>query len=280
MKQQRMERAAFEGIELEYEVRGAGDPVLLIHPGHFADWFTPLLDEPALTDHYRVLMYHRVGCAGSSHIAGPVSLAQHAAHCRSLMRYLGIERAHVVGHSSSGNVALQLALDAPDAVHSLAILEPALYSVPSAETSRRFVGSAVQLYRAGDKAAAIDTFLQGVCGPDYRAVLDQVLPGAFDQHVADADTFFGHEMPALQQWVFTQEEAKRIIQPVLAVVGARSLAFDPIWGERQQLLLDWLPNVEPFVLPDATHLLQIENPRGMADGLVAFFARHPLLASS
>jgi pimeloyl-ACP methyl ester carboxylesterase len=280
MKQQHMERAALEGIELEYEVWGAGEPVVLIHPGHFADWFAPLLDEPALTDHYCVLRYHRVGCAGSSHITGPVSLAQHAAHCRSLMRHLGSARAHVVGHSSSGNVALQLALDAPGAVHSLAILEPALYSVPSVETSRRFVGAAVQLHRAGDKAGAIDTFLRGVCGPGYRAVLDQALPDAFDQHVADADTFFGQEMPALQQWVFTQEDAKRIIQPALAVVGTRSLELDPIWGERHQLLLDWLPNVESFVLPDATHLLQIENPRGMAEGLAAFFARHPLLGSS
>jgi pimeloyl-ACP methyl ester carboxylesterase len=253
---------------------------VLIHPGHFAYWFMPLLAEPALTDHHRVLSYHRVGCVGSSHIAGLVSFAQQAAHCRSLMYHLGIERAHVVGHSSSGNIALQLALDAPDAVHSLALLEPALMSVPSAPTSRVFVGTAIQLYRAGDKAGAVDTFLQGTCGPGYRAVLDQALPGAFAQHVADADTFFGQELPALQQWSFTQEDARRITQPVLAVTGAKSRVLDRIWEERQELLLAWLPNVEPFVLPDATHLLQVQNPRGMAEGLAAFFARHPLSASS
>jgi len=280
MKPRRMDRAALKDVELEYEVRGVGEPVVLIHPGHFADWFTPLLDEPALRDHYRVLWYHRVGCVGSSHIAGAVSLAQHAAHCWSLMRYVGIERAHVVGHSSSGNVALQLALDAPNAVHSLAILEPALYAVPSTQTSRAFVGTAVQLYRAGDKAGAVDTFLRGVCGPGYRAVLDQALPGAFEQHVADADTFFGQELPALQQWSFTREDARRITQPVLAVIGAKSPELDRIWVERQELLLSWLPNVTPFVLPDATHLLQVQNPRGMAEGLAAFFARHLLSASS
>jgi pimeloyl-ACP methyl ester carboxylesterase len=270
MKLRRMERAALQDVELEYEVRGTGAPVVLIHPGHFADWFTPLLDEPALRDHYRLLWYHRVGCAGSSHIAGAVSLAQHAAHCRSLMHYVGIERAHVVGHSSSGNVALQLALDAPDAVHSLALLEPALYAVPSAQTSRAFVGAAIHRYRTGDKAGAVDTFLRGVCGPGYRAVLDRALPGAFAQHVADADTFFGQELPALQQWSFTREEARRIAQPVLAVIGAKSQELDRIWGERQELLLSWLPNVTPFVLPDATHLLQVQNPRGMAEGLAAF----------
>jgi pimeloyl-ACP methyl ester carboxylesterase len=273
-----MDRARLEGIELEYEIQGAGEPVVLIHPGHFADWFAPLLDEPALTDRHRVLRYHRVGCAGSSHVAGPISLAQHAAHCGSLMRHLGIARAHVVGHSSSGNVALQLALDAPAAVHSLAILEPALFSVPSAQTSRAFVGTAVQLYRAGDKAGAIDTFLRGVCGPGYRAALDRALPGAFDQHVTDADTFFGQELPALQQWSFTRDHARRIAQPVLAVIGATSREQDPIWMERQELLLSWLPNVEPFVLPAATHLLQVQNPRGMAEGLAAFFARHPIVS--
>ena len=280
MTQRRIDRAALQGVELEYEVRGAGEPVVLIHPGHFAEWFAPVLDEPALTNRYRVLTYHRVGCAGSSPIAGPVSFAQQAAHCRSLMRHLGIERGHIVGHSSSGNIALQLALDTPDAVHSLALLEPALMSVPSAQTSRAFLGNAVQLYRAGDKAGAIDTFLRGVCGPGYRAVLDQALPGAFDQHMADADTFFGQELPALQQWSFTREDARRIAQPVLAVIGAKSQELDPIWGERQELLLSWLPNVEPFVLADATHLLQVQNPRGMAEGLAAFFARHPLSASS
>lgn len=280
MKQRRMDRAALEGIELEYEIRGAGEPVVLIHPGHFADWFAPLLGEPALTEHYRVLSYHRVGCVGSSSIGGPVSFAQQAAHCRSLMRHLRIERAHVVGHSSSGNIALQLALDAPDAVHSLALLEPALMAVPSAQTSRAFVGTAMQLYRAGDKAGAIDTFLLGTCGPGYRAVLDQALPDAFDQHVADAGTFFGHELPALQQWSFTRDDARRITQPVLAVTGAKSQELDRIWEERQALLLAWLPNVEAFVLPAATHLLQVQNPRGMAEGLAAFFARHPLPASS
>ena len=278
MRWREMDRATLEGIELEFDIRGNGEPVVMIHPGHFADWFLPLLAEPVLADHYRLLTYHRVGCAGSSPVAGPVSLAQQGAHCRALLRYLGIERAHVVGHSSSANIALQLALDAPEVVHSLAVLEPALYSVPSARTSR-VAEAALQLYHAGDKAGAMDTFLRAVCGPDYRNVLERALPGAFDQHVADADTFFSAEIPAMRQWSFTQDDARRIRQPVLAVVGARSLELSPVWNERQQQLLSWLPDVEPFVLPAATHLLQVENPQGMAAGLAAFLARPPLSAS-
>ena len=272
-----MDRAVLADVELEYEVLGAGEPIVLIHPGIYADWFAPLVGESSLTTRYQLVRYHRAGCAGSSRIVGEAGLEHHAAHCRSLLRFLGISRAHIVGQSSSGNLALQLALSSPDLVQSLAVLEPALYSVPSVQTSRAFVGVAVQRYRAGDRAQAIDGFLRGVCGPDYRTVLDRSLPGAFDQHVVDADTFFEQELPALQRWLFRREDAGRIGQPVLAVVSAGSLKLDPIWGERHQLLLDWLPNVESFVLPNATHLLQVENPSGMAQALAGFFARHPLL---
>ena len=271
-----MERATLGDIELEYEMRGSGEPVVLIHPGHFADWFRPLFSEPLLVDRYRLLTYHRVGCAGSSPVREPVSLAQQGEHCRLLLRSLGIERAHVVGHSSSGNIALQMALDAPDVIHSLGVLEPALYSAPSARTPRAFIETAIQLYRNGDNAGAIDTFLRGLCGPGYREVLDRSLPGAFDQHVTDARTFFEVELPAMRQWSFTKEDARRIVQPALAVVGAGSLELSDVWGERQELLLSWLPNVEPFVLPEATHLLQVQNPQGMAAGLAAFFGRHPI----
>ena len=90
---------------------------------------------------------------------------------------------------------------------------------------------------------------------------------------ADADAFFGQELPALQQWSFTREDASRIMQPVLAVLGENTR---PTFHERRELLLSWLPNVEPFDLPDARHLLHVENPDGMAEALAAFFALHPL----
>jgi pimeloyl-ACP methyl ester carboxylesterase len=64
---------------------------------------------------------------------------------------------------------------------------------------------------------------------------------------------------------------------VLAVVGEQSA---PTFPERRELLLSWLPNVETFELPGATHLLHVQNPRGMAEGLASFFARHPFAASA
>jgi pimeloyl-ACP methyl ester carboxylesterase len=120
-----MKRAAVDGLELEYGLRGSGEPVVLIHWGVSATWAEPLHEEPALADSYRLLSYHRAGFGSSSQIEGPVTMADHAEHCRLIMRHLGIERAHIVGHSSSVAVALQLALDAPEVVHTLVLMDAA-----------------------------------------------------------------------------------------------------------------------------------------------------------
>jgi 3-oxoadipate enol-lactonase len=274
-----VDRATVAGVELAYELRGSGDPVVLIHWGVSATWAEPLLSAPALADHHRLLSYHRTGFGGSSRSEGAISMADHAEHCRLLMRELGIERAHVVGHSSSAVIALQLALDAPDAAHTLALLEPAR-PAPQTEAQAAFrrdvAAAAVERFRAGDTIGAVATWAAGVFGPDYRALLERALPAAFEQCVADADAFFTQELPALQGWSFTQEEASRITQPVLGVLGENT---DRSFVERMELLRSWLPTVEPFQLPGATHLLHLQNPNGMAEALASFWDRHPVSAT-
>lgn len=114
----RMKRAALDGVELEYEIRGAGEPIVLVHHGAGADWFDPLLEERVLSARYRLVRYHRAGYAGSSRLVPPLTFAQEARNFRALMHHLGLERVHVVGHSASACIALQIALDASDSVHS------------------------------------------------------------------------------------------------------------------------------------------------------------------
>ena len=74
-----MERAVVNGVELEYEVRGSGEPVLLIGGSHVANAFAPLLAEPALASQYQLIVYQRRGLAGSTHTPPPVSIADQSA---------------------------------------------------------------------------------------------------------------------------------------------------------------------------------------------------------
>ncbi len=114
------------GVELEYTMQGSGEPVVLIHGSVFADSYLPLLAQPILTNHYRMINYHRRGFAGSTHSEFVVSIQQQAADCKELMQTLDIDYAHIVGHSYGGTIALQLAIDAPNKIHTLSLLEPAL----------------------------------------------------------------------------------------------------------------------------------------------------------
>lgn len=264
-----MDQAKIDGVTLEYEMQGSGEPVVFIHGALMGDTYAPLMDEPSLKG-FRLIRYHRRGFAGSSPAADGLSIAGQAADCLALMRALDAEPAHVVGHSSGGAIALQLALDAPKAVRSLTLLEPALLGVPSGPQFFEQATAVLEVYGAGDKAAAVDAFLQAVCGKGYRDAVDRALPGAMTQAVADSDAFFGVEFPSIGEWTFTSEDAARIKQPVLAVLGANSEAVWPGWAEGHQRLLKWLPQAKPFVLRNAAHLLQVENPSGMANGLAAF----------
>ena len=114
-----MEKASVNGVELEYEVRGSGEPVLLISTGPIADSFRPVLSEKALVGRYRLISYRQrrampgAGC--------PVSFGEHAADAAGLLAQLGVHRAHLAGHSTGAAIALQMAVDFPDMVQSLAL---------------------------------------------------------------------------------------------------------------------------------------------------------------
>ncbi len=281
MTDQPLQRCSVDNGNLEYEDRGAGEPVLLIHGAFVADALAPLLAEPALADCYRVISYHRRGYAGSSRSQGVVGIAQQAADARALLTHLGVERAHLAGHSYGGCVALQMALDAPDRVQSLALLEPALLAVPAVEQWFAEVGGpSIDRFAAGDRAGAVAHFLRGVFGPAAYADLEGAAPDAIAQAIADADAFYQCDLPGMQSWPFGPDEGRRVTQPVLGVLGADSDSVTPLFSQANALLGALVPQTEPFVLPAATHGMPFMNPRGLAEGLAAFFARHPLEPSA
>jgi pimeloyl-ACP methyl ester carboxylesterase len=267
-----LDRINVDGLELEYELKGTGESVVLLHGGLGAVWADAFLDQPALAGRYQLLSYHRAGFAGSGRMEGPATMAAHADHCRRLMEELGIKTAHVVAHSSGASVALQLALDAPQAVHTLALLEAAR-PAPAIDARERFIAAAARRYQAGDPAGAVDIFFRGIYGPGYRRALDDGLPGAFEQAVSDSGMLFTQEVPALREWRFTTDEARRVPQPTLVVRGTASQA---LFAEPHDLLVQWLPNAEPLKLPGLTHLLHGQDPVVVAEALSGFFARHPV----
>lgn len=272
MTHEAMQRTEINGAQLEIRERGSGEPVVFVH-GAMGDECAAVVKEPALAGHYRVIDYHRRGWGNSSCPDRPVSVEQQAADCRAVMRHLGVERAHLAGQSGGGRILLQLALDAPEAVQSLALLEPALPSIFNSPELAAVVEKMGAMYESGDKAGAIETFAREVGGDDFRAAFDRTLPpGAFERWVAAADTLFQVDL-AGPEWTFTREDAARITQPVLNMVGVNTR---PYFREVYDTLRTWLPQAENVELPDANHCMLQTNPKGAAERLAGFFSCHPL----
>ncbi len=268
-----MRRALVRGAELHFEFHGAGHPVLLIHGTVLADSMLPLSQQSALTERHLVIRYHRRGYGNSSRIDMPWSVEQHALDAAELLDHLGITRAHIVGHSAGAAVALELALDFPNLVSSLVLMELGLDAAPSAGTFRTETARALARYERGENAAAVDDLLAALGGPDYRRVAESALPQLpILTAVRDAETVFVRELPALGIWEMSQSLASRLSPPVLLVTGA---ATQPIFTESQRLLSDWCAETlaETAVIPGAGHALHMCSPAQVATIIARFLRR-------
>lgn len=260
--------------QLDVTVTGSGEPVLLIHGSIVAPTFDAMVREPAFAGRYRFITYDRMGFRGSSHLLAPYSIADQAADAAAVLRSQRIAKAHVAGHSYGGAIALQLALDHPDLVHSLVLLEPALFAGPEAQAFGAAAAPTIEAYARGDARSAIDGFMLLVGGPNARALADPYMPaGWMDDAYRDAQTFFEVEFPALGDWAAAADLAGKIPVPLLSVLGKES---GPLFDEGHAFLQQWFPQTESAVIPGVNHLLQYINPRAIAEPMAAFFARHPI----
>src|SRR5688572_8608763 len=249
------------GVELEVLDRGTGEPVVFIQTALTADEFLALAEQPALRE-YRAVLYHRRGYAGSSAVEGPGSIPRDAQDCQRLLAAMDVSRAHIVGVSYSGAVALQLAADAPDLVHSLTLIEPPPVHVPSADEFRAANERLLRTRRDHGPRAALDEFLTLVIGPDWRTVSEDTVPGSAQQMEQDVGTFFDTDLPALLDWRFTAEDAQRVRCPVLYVGGSDSGAW---FDEVRTLMTEWFPDADVVTIDGADHSLCLTHPAQIAE---------------
>ncbi len=273
-----MERVEVNGAELEFEVHGTGEPVLLIDM-LIADCFVPLLTEPSLATEYQLIRYHKRGWRGSTHTPPPVSIGDHADDAAALLDHLGIQRAHIAGHSTGASIAAQMALNYSEKVQTVTLLEPTLLSLPLGQAFLKSAGPVFDSYGRGDHAGAFAMFASAASGLEWgecRALLEQRIPGVVARSVKDADTFFGVELPSLLVWAFGPEQAAAIHRPVLSVLGAET---QPLWVEIASFLRSSLPYIEECTIEGVGHLLQIQRPEPVARAMAGFMQRNPVEAT-
>jgi len=118
MTQTRKEHLDLGDGQLYYETAGDGFPLVLSHAAFLDSRMFDDIWEP-LAQHFRVVRYDMLGYGLSSPVNGPIS---RRADLDQLLKHLGITRAHLVGCSNGGEIALDLALEQPQQIASLTLV--------------------------------------------------------------------------------------------------------------------------------------------------------------
>lgn len=114
-------RQTINGVPYSYEIRGDGEPLLLLHGGLGSmDMFAPVL--PILTARREVILVDLHG-HGRTPLAGrPVRMAEIGADMAALVKALGYDQVDVMGYSFGGWTALHMAAQAPATVRRLVLV--------------------------------------------------------------------------------------------------------------------------------------------------------------
>lgn len=113
--------ASVNGLNMYYEIHGAGRPLVLLHGALSAigTSFGKLL--PALAETRQVIAVEQQAHGRTADIDRPLTIAQMAEDTAALLSHIGIEHADIFGYSMGAGIALQIAIGHPDLVHKLVL---------------------------------------------------------------------------------------------------------------------------------------------------------------
>jgi pimeloyl-ACP methyl ester carboxylesterase len=255
-----MDRIDIDGLTVEYQFRGEGEPVVFIHATPFVPWYQPLIER---LEGWSRLSYIRPADNPAFEINTDATL------CKRLLDQLGIARPHLVGHSYGGLVALAVA-GSPDVTpRSLALLEPATSGLLDPKEAMTGLAPLLDLARGRGPVAALDAFLRMICGDDGPESLEVLIPGALQHARASADQFFAVELPAAIRWRFDRSDATAITCPVLNLRGSNS---ETRFARAAEIIQSTIPWAKPAVMAGVGHLLMAADPSAAAELLTAFWS--------
>ncbi len=247
---------------------GAGAPLLLIHGSLAKDFLVPRADALIAKGELRVVAYERRGYGRRNH--DPVDMAGQAADASEVLRQLGIDKAHVYGHSTGGSIALQLAHQSPGQVATLSLGEPdlPLRHLPSASKHEAGLRELVESYSAESKKEVLAGVLTWLHGPDF---LDVTPPGMFELAADDMSIYVTSEYPAYLKWEFGPEAVQSFESPVQVIYAENTVKMSQ---ESVDVLRRWNGRIAGVRIPGATHFFPMTHRKETADAIAGFCLRH------
>lgn len=253
-----------DDAEIAYRRLGNGEESLLLIHGFMGSSYDFHLIMPALAEHYTVYAVDQIGFGLSDKSPDlDFSKTNSAVLIGKLMDQLGVVRYHLLGHSMGGEVAMHIALNRPESVDRLILLNSA------------GLGDLQNGRRTRLPAWMIDNILQ-----NYLLQRLVFLRTVYDNSFADANNFarfyyFNKQIPATALNRIIEDNDSGILGERIAEIENPALL---IWGRQDRIIpLDQgrelarlLPDSRLVIFEECGHLPYLEKPEEMASEIIRF----------
>jgi pimeloyl-ACP methyl ester carboxylesterase len=267
-----MPQVEVDGLTINYEVQGEGEPLLLI-PYTSADHACYAFQLPAYTEHFSCIAIDLPGSGESDKPAGPYSTDGYADQVAAFLGAIGVERAHVAGVSLGAAVGIHLAARHPGRVRSLS-----LHSCW--DTSDDYLKIVLEQWRtlASSLPTVADVVVQSVFPlcftpemyterPEFVDTLVDFVRGRpaqpVDAFLAQIEAAIGHDASAV---------LGEIDAPTLITFGARDLVCSTRFAEP---LKSGIAGSELVVFEHLSHAGLHEDPETFNRATLDFLLRQP-----
>lgn len=250
-------------LDVYHESHGAGETVLLIHGlGSSTEDWAPQVE--ALASHFSVVTYDVRGHGRTGKPRERYTVAQFAEDAAALIGSLRLGPVHVVGLSMGGMIGLQLAVDRPDLVRSLVIVNSGPEMVLRRARDRFAIWQRRMIVRVLGMRAWGSVLADRLLPKREHAALRTLF---VDRWARNDKAAYLRALSALVGWTVTAQ-LPRITCPVLVVSADQD--YTPLaWKEQYTAMM---PNARMAVIADSRHMMPVERPAEFHDVLIPFLA--------
>ncbi|MBI5300565.1 MAG: alpha/beta fold hydrolase [Chloroflexi bacterium] len=259
------------GIDLYYEIHGAGTPLVLIAGVGYGNWFWHKI-VPGLAKHFQVITFDNRGAGESDKPAGPYTIAQMGADTAGLLDALDITRANVLGHSLGGFIAQELMVTRPDLVAKLILASTNFGGsqvIPITPEAMRVLTD-----RSGDPAELVKRGIALATAPGFAErqtqTAQELLQYRFTNPVPPAQ-YAAQVAAGAGTMAYTDEivnaRMRAIQAPTLILFGEFDRVVPP---GNAELMARKIVDARVVILPGVGHIFPIEDPTATVNVIKEF----------
>jgi 3-oxoadipate enol-lactonase len=261
-----MSSALSGSVRIAYDIRGAGDPLVLVHGLAYdrAGWGR-LPD--LLAERFRVVLLDNRGVGESDAPAGPYAVSQMAADVAAVLDDAGIERTNLFGVSLGGYIAQEFALTWPERVDKLVLCSTAVGGA-SAHPMPQQTQEVFARYPLMAREAGLRMFVENSLGERGVRELPELVEEIYQYRLGHA--------PAAGPWIAqatagaTYDNSSRVSaidMPTLVLHGSADVVVDP---RNADVLGELISNARVEIVPDRGHLMVWEDSVRVAELVTEF----------